>query len=461
MPDEPDVTVFISYRRADTSADAGRLYDALRRRFGRDSVFMDVDSIRPGQDWVDAVEDAVGRCDALLALIGPDWSDVRDDSGNRRLEDEFDRVRLEIEAALKSDKAVIPVLFENAHMPAASELPESLRPLVRRNATRLSHASFENDLRGLLRALKTIARAKAPARAPAATAPVIEPALPVIAAPPPAVAAPPPAVAAPTPVAAPPPVAPGPYYPAAQQGPPPPAAVYSPPAQPYPGGARRGGGNTPLLLLGSGLIALVVIGLLAWALLGQQAATPTLSPSPPPTPTGFITPAPTDMPQPSEAPTVAPTDAPTTSPTPAPTEPPTGAPLDFRLAPTYGEVSLDPGFAGDPYSVALDAGGSTDVRYLGGSCVGYAATAPDYRINYGQGSSTLLRFYFISDADTTLIINDTNGAWHCADDTFGTLNPTLDFASPPAGEYDIWVGTIQGDIVQGTLHVTELANNHP
>lgn len=441
MPDEPDVTVFISYRRADTSADAGRLYDALRRRFGRDSVFMDVDSIRPGQDWVDAVEDAVGRCDALLALIGPDWSDVRDDSGNRRLDDEFDRVRLEIEAALKSDKAVIPVLFGDAHMPAASELPESLRPLVRRNATRLSHANFENDLRGLLRALKTIARAKGPARPPAATAPAV-------AAPPPAVAAPPPAVAAPPPaVTGPPPVAPAPYYPAAQQGPPPPAAVYHPPAQPYPGGARPGGGNTPLLLLGGGLIALVVIGLLAWALLGQQAANPTPSPSPPP--------------QPSGAPTVAPTDAPTTGPTLAPTELPTGAPLDFLLAPTYGEVSLDPGFAGDPYAVALDAGGTTDVSYLGGSCVGYAASAPDYRVSYGQGSSTLLRFYFISDADTTLIINDANGVWHCADDTFGTLNPTLDFASPPAGAYDIWVGTIRGDIVQGTLQVTELASNHP
>jgi hypothetical protein len=215
--------------------------------------------------------------------------------------------------------------------------------------------------------------------------------------------------------------------------------------------------------LGGGFIALVVLGLLAWAFLGQQTPTPTPSPTPtsPPTPTVFITPAPTDTPPPSETPTVAPTESPTAGPTPAPTELPTGAPLDFHLAPTYGEVSLNPGFAGDPYTVALDAGGTTDVSYLGGSCVGYAATAPDYRITYGQGSSALLRFYFISDADTTLVINDPNSVWHCADDTFDTLNPMLDFASPAAGEYDIWVGTVHGDIVQGTLHVTEVADNHP
>src|SRR5687768_5145136 len=64
-----DLTIFISYRRADTRADAGRLYDALRRRFGKDQLFMDVDTLQPGQDWVSAVEDAVARCDVLLALI--------------------------------------------------------------------------------------------------------------------------------------------------------------------------------------------------------------------------------------------------------------------------------------------------------------------------------------------------------------------------------------------------------
>jgi hypothetical protein len=213
--------------------------------------------------------------------------------------------------------------------------------------------------------------------------------------------------------------------------------------------------------LGGGFIALVVIGLLAWAFLGNKTPTPTASPTIPPTPTALITPAPTSTPLPTESPTAAPTDVPTTGPTPEPTELPTGAPLDFHLAPTYGEVTLDPGFADDPYAVSLDAGGGTDVSYLGGACLGYAAVAPDFRVTYGQGSSSLLRFYFISDADTTLVINDANGIWHCADDTFDTLNPTLDFAGPVAGEYDVWVGTISGEISQGTLNVTELPDNHP
>jgi hypothetical protein len=160
VPEEPDVTVFISYRRIDTSADAGRLYDALRRRLGRDKLFMDVDSINPGQDWVEAVEDAVGKSDILLALIGSAWSDIRDPDGTRRLDDEFDRVRLEIEAALNAEKAVIPVLFEDARMPLAADLPETLRPLVRRHAIRISHETFSADLRGLLRAFRIIARSK-------------------------------------------------------------------------------------------------------------------------------------------------------------------------------------------------------------------------------------------------------------------------------------------------------------
>src|SRR6187551_3797066 len=112
-----DLTVFISYRRADSSADAGRLYDALRRRFGRENLFMDVDSLRPGEDWVEAVEAAVTRSDVLLAIIGPLWAQARDADGEFRLQKDLDRVRLEIEAALRLHKPVIPVLVEGASMP--------------------------------------------------------------------------------------------------------------------------------------------------------------------------------------------------------------------------------------------------------------------------------------------------------------------------------------------------------
>jgi len=151
-----DLTIFISYRRSDTRADAGRLYDALRRRFGRDQLFMDVDSLQPGQDWVAAVEAAVAQSDVLLAVIGDEWSTVVDATGKRRIEDDLDRVRLEIEAALKQQKLVIPVLFEDAHMPTAEELPDSLQPLRRRNAMHLAHDTFRYDLEPLVHSLRTI-----------------------------------------------------------------------------------------------------------------------------------------------------------------------------------------------------------------------------------------------------------------------------------------------------------------
>src|SRR6185295_1470315 len=157
-----DLTIFISYRRADASADAGRLYDALRRRFGRENIFMDVDSLRPGEDWVEAVEAAVTRSDVLLAIIGPEWVGAKDEQGESRLSKEFDRVRLEIEAALRNGKPVIPVLVEGASMPTSAELPESLTPLLRRHAIRISHSTFESDLSSLVMALRTIDKQRHP-----------------------------------------------------------------------------------------------------------------------------------------------------------------------------------------------------------------------------------------------------------------------------------------------------------
>lgn len=165
-----DLAVFISYRRADTSADAGRLYDALRRRFGRESLFMDVDSLRPGQDWLEAIDGAVSRADVFLALIGRDWLDSRDDRGDRRLDNELDPVRLEIEAAIRQGKPLIPVLFDSVSLPRASDLPPSLLPLVRHHAIHLAHATFEADLRPLVRAIRTIERSKSPALPVAAAA---------------------------------------------------------------------------------------------------------------------------------------------------------------------------------------------------------------------------------------------------------------------------------------------------
>lgn len=137
--------VFISYRRDDSAGYAGRLYDGLCERFGSDSVFMDVGSIDPGEDFVAAINEAVGDSDVLIALIGPRWLSITDNEGRRRLDNPNDFVRLEIMSALEQDIRVIPLLVRDAEMPAADELPAELEELSYRNALELSDERWDYD----------------------------------------------------------------------------------------------------------------------------------------------------------------------------------------------------------------------------------------------------------------------------------------------------------------------------
>src|SRR6476659_8587509 len=161
--------IFISYRREDSAFPAGWLYDRLCARFGRDYVFKDVDSIDPGDDFLRVVEDAVGSCQVLLALIGDRWLDITNGTGHRRLDDPNDFVRLEIEAALRRDVRVIPILVGRAPLPSSEQLPDSLRGLIRRHAIELSPNRFEPDVARLVRIIdKTLAAVgEGPADAPA------------------------------------------------------------------------------------------------------------------------------------------------------------------------------------------------------------------------------------------------------------------------------------------------------
>jgi hypothetical protein len=136
--------VFISYRRADTAHFVGRLQEVLGERYGRDSVFMDVEDIRPGQDYVIAIDTAVSSSRVLLVVIGSGWVSAERD-GRRRLDNPQDRLRLEVEAGLRHTTHVIPVLVDDASMPRSRELPESLVPLSRHHAIRIRHDSFRAD----------------------------------------------------------------------------------------------------------------------------------------------------------------------------------------------------------------------------------------------------------------------------------------------------------------------------
>jgi TIR domain len=145
--------VFISYRRDETKGYAGRLHDRLSQTLGEKNVFMDLDSIGPGVDFVAALEEALDVSGALIALIGPHWLTLREPDGRRRLDNPNDFVRLELEGALASGIAVIPLLVDGSKMPRADALPEPLAELARRQALALSHEQWKRDVEALLGAL--------------------------------------------------------------------------------------------------------------------------------------------------------------------------------------------------------------------------------------------------------------------------------------------------------------------
>jgi hypothetical protein len=133
------------------------MFDHLAAHFARDDLFKDVDSIGLGLDFRTVIADAVGSCDVILVVIGPDWAHARDGQGRSRLLDSDDFVRIEVEAGLERDIAVIPVLVGGAVMPERQNLPESLHPLIYRNAIALrADPDFATDMQRLIRALESI-----------------------------------------------------------------------------------------------------------------------------------------------------------------------------------------------------------------------------------------------------------------------------------------------------------------
>ena len=136
--------------------------------------------------------------------------------------------------------------------------------------------------------------------------------------------------------------------------------------------------------------------------------------------------------------------------------------LDYTLTPDHGVITLEAGFVPDPHSVEMVSGGPVAVSYLGDDCSGYASAQPDLELQYTKGSFDTLRFYFIGDGDTTLVINGPDGEYVCGDDANGTLDPRIDFDDPASGAYDIWIGSYSPDAsISGTLHITENTSNRP
>jgi TIR domain-containing protein len=145
--------LFINYRRDDSRADAGRLYDRLQALYP-DRVFRDVGSLEPGVDWHTAIERVLGSSDACVVVIGPRWLSIADANGKRRLDDPRDTVRKEVSTALANGMRVFPVLVGGAKMPPEEDLPEELQSLARRNALEITEQDFDEDVTKLARAIE-------------------------------------------------------------------------------------------------------------------------------------------------------------------------------------------------------------------------------------------------------------------------------------------------------------------
>jgi hypothetical protein len=151
--------IFVSYRREDSAGNALGISQYLEREFGRKNVFIDID-LRAGSKFPVVLEQRLKECGVVLVLIGPHWLDVRDEEGNRRLDNSDDWVRLEIGSALKRDITVIPVLVGGATLPPKTALPAEIRGLVDHQAVSISNAGFRSDMAGLVRDIRPLQNKK-------------------------------------------------------------------------------------------------------------------------------------------------------------------------------------------------------------------------------------------------------------------------------------------------------------
>jgi hypothetical protein len=148
--------ITISYRRNDSDAITGRIFDRLVGHFGRDAVFRDIDNIPPGVDFRKHINKVIETTDVLLAVVGPQWLGKSPD-GISRIGAQTDLVRLEVSAALRKDIPVIPILVGSAAMPEVADLPEDLQDFPFRHAVKVDALEdFDDHVRRLIRSLERL-----------------------------------------------------------------------------------------------------------------------------------------------------------------------------------------------------------------------------------------------------------------------------------------------------------------
>ena len=155
--------IFISYRRVGALVHARALFERLRNEFGPGQVFIDLEGMEYGVDFVDILNEQLNGCQVMMAMIDPQWATATDKQGLRRIDREHDYVRTEIATALARGIRTVPVLIDGAEMPDPADLPEPLRPLTRRNALMLDFNQFDAEIGRLISEIRKILATSAPA----------------------------------------------------------------------------------------------------------------------------------------------------------------------------------------------------------------------------------------------------------------------------------------------------------
>ena len=147
--------IFISYRRSDSAAIVGYIYERLAARYRKESIFRDINKMPLGKNFYQHIKEELADCDVVLVVIGPQWL-ATDAQGQSRIQQADDPVRLEVEAALASGATVIPVLVEGAAIPKPADLPESLKDFPALAGTRVNVEDFDAHIERLSQSIDEI-----------------------------------------------------------------------------------------------------------------------------------------------------------------------------------------------------------------------------------------------------------------------------------------------------------------
>ena len=156
--------IFMSYRRRDARGYAGWLRYCLAPKYGEGNIFRDIEKIGGGQDFMDRIDRSIRNCHVVMVLMADEWSDISHKGGGRRLDDEDDPVRMEVEAAFKHRRQIMPILVEGAPMPKADELSSSIAGLTRLHALPLTDARWDDDVARITSRLDELAAQTAAVR---------------------------------------------------------------------------------------------------------------------------------------------------------------------------------------------------------------------------------------------------------------------------------------------------------